>query len=157
MERDLWQQRAQSGRGLYGGGKATGFNWFLAGNGFHESGWRFDSPSDVRQGFVRLGWRTDKTDLAFTATYAYNTLTGNGLQDYRLLAANYASVYTIPDSTADRSPSFNFIARHTFSQSLTFTGNAWFRNIRTEGINPNFNTDSLAIRSISRAVPKSRP
>ena len=24
----------------YGGGKATGFNWFLAGNGFHESGWR---------------------------------------------------------------------------------------------------------------------
>ena len=127
----------------YGGGKATGFNWFLAGNGFHESGWRLSSPSDVRQGFVRLGWRTDKTDLAFTATYAYNTLTGNGLQDYRLLAANYASVYTIPDSLADRSPSFNFIARHTFSQSLTFTGNAWFRNIRTEGINPNFNTDSL--------------
>ncbi len=129
--------------GSYGGGKATGFNWFLAGNGFHESGWRFDSPSDVRQGFVRLGWRTDKTDLSFTTTYAYNTLTGNGLQDYRLLAANYSSVYTIPDIFADRSPSFNFIARHTFSDSLSFSGNAWFRNIRTEGINPNFNTDSL--------------
>ena len=39
----------------YGGGKATGFNWFLAGNGFHESGWRFDSPSDVRQGFAPAG------------------------------------------------------------------------------------------------------
>jgi outer membrane receptor protein involved in Fe transport len=36
-----------------------------------------------------------------------------------------------------------FIARHTFSDSLTFSGNAWFRNIRTEGINPNFNTDAL--------------
>ena len=127
----------------YGGGKATGFNWFLAGNGFHESGWRLDSPSDVRQGFARLGWRTDKTDLGFTATYAYNTLIGNGLQDYRLLRANYSSVYTIPDSTADRSPSFNLMARHTFSNSLTFSGNAWFRNIRTEALNPNFNTDSL--------------
>src|SRR3984885_4594494 len=43
----------------YGGGKATGFNWFLASTGFHESGWRVDSPSDVRQGFAKLGWRTD--------------------------------------------------------------------------------------------------
>jgi outer membrane receptor protein involved in Fe transport len=127
----------------YGGGKAKGFNWFLAANVFHESGWRFDSPSDVRQGFARLGWRTDKTDLAFTTTYAYNTLIGNGPQDYRLLGSNYTSVYSIPDSTADRSPSFNFIARHTFSNTLSFSGNAWYRNIRTEGINANLNTDSF--------------
>jgi outer membrane receptor protein involved in Fe transport len=127
----------------YGGGKATGFNWFLAANAFHESGWRVDSPSDVRQGFARLGWRTDKTDLALTMSYAYNTLIGNGLQDYRLLEANYSSVYTIPDTTADRSPSFNMIVRHTFSNALTFSGNASYRNIRTEGINPNFNTNVL--------------
>jgi outer membrane receptor protein involved in Fe transport len=125
----------------YGGGKATGFNYFLAANAFHESGWRVDSPSDVRQGFARLGWRTDKTDIALTMSYAYNTLIGNGLQDYRLLAANYSSVYTIPDVTADRSPAFNLIVRHTFSNTLTFSGNASYRNIRTEGINPNFNTD----------------
>jgi outer membrane receptor protein involved in Fe transport len=127
----------------WGGGKATGFNWFLSGLGFHESGWRFDSPSDVRQGFARLGWRTDKTDLALTMSYAYNTLIGNGLQDYRLLETNYSSVYSIPDSTANRSPSFNFIARHTFSDTLTFTGNAWYRNIRTEGIDANYNTDVI--------------
>ncbi len=130
-------------QGSYGGGKAKGLNWFLAGNGFHESGWRIDSPSDVRQGFVRLGWRTEKTDLALTTIYAYNTLSGNGLQDYRLLSADYSSVYTIPDVTADRSRSFNGIVRHAFSGSLSFSGNAWFRNIRTSGINPNFNTDSL--------------
>jgi outer membrane receptor protein involved in Fe transport len=127
----------------WGGGKATGFNWFLSGTGFHESGWRFDSPSDIRQGFARLGWRTTKTDLALTMSYAYNTLIGNGLQDYRLLEANYSSVYSIPDSTANRSPSFNFIARHSFSEALTFSGNAWYRNIRTEGIDANFNTDVL--------------
>ena len=127
----------------YGGGKATGFNWFLSGTGFHESGWRFDSPSDVRQGFVRLGWRNENTDLAVTVTYAYNTLIGNGLQDYRLLANNYTGVYSIPDSTANRSPQVNFIARHTFNEHVTFSGNIFFRNIRTEGINANYNTDSL--------------
>lgn len=129
--------------GQWGGGGATGFNWFLSGLGFHESGWRIGSPSDVRQGFARLGWRTGKTDLALTMSYAYNTLIGNGLQDYRLLAQNYSSVYSIPDSTADRSPSFNFIARHSFSDALTFTGNIWYRNIRTEAIDANFNDDAV--------------
>lgn len=128
--------------GAWGGGKETGFNWFLSGLGFHESGWRFDSPSDVRQGFARLGWRTAKTDLAFTMSYAYNTLIGNGLQDYRLLENTYSSVYSIPDSTANRSPSFNFIARHVFSDQLSFSGNAWFRNIRTEAIDANYNGDA---------------
>src|ERR1700728_2366297 len=126
----------------YGGGKATGFNWFVAGNIFHESGWRFDSPSDVRQGFVRLGWRTDKTDLALTVSYAYNTLIGNGLQDYRLLESDYSSVYSIPDSTANRSPAVNFIAQHDFSDRLRFSGNAWYRNIRTYAIDANFNDDA---------------
>src|SRR3984957_3970212 len=54
----------KSVEGEWGGGKATGFNWFLMGTGFHESGWRTESPSDVRQGFARLGWRSSKTDLA---------------------------------------------------------------------------------------------
>lgn len=127
----------------YGGGGATGFNWFLAGLGFHESGWRYDSPSDVRQAFVRLGWRTGKTDLSLTTTYAYNTIFGNALQDFRLLQTNYTSTYTPGDEIANRAPMFNFIARHTFSDDLTFSGNVWFRNIRTESVNPNFNNDVL--------------
>jgi outer membrane receptor protein involved in Fe transport len=127
--------------GEWGGNEPNGFNWFLMGLGFHESGWRFASPSDVRQGFARLGWHNDKTNLALTMNYAYNTLLGNGVQDYRLLEANYTSSYSVPDSIANRSPSFNFIARHSFSDSLTFTGNAFYRNIRTESINPNFNDD----------------
>jgi outer membrane receptor protein involved in Fe transport len=127
----------------YGGGEVTGFNWFLAANAFHESGWRFDSPSDVRQGFAKLGWRTEKTNLALTMTFAYNTLTGNGIQDYRLLQSDYSSVYTIPDTTGNRSPSFNFIARHSFSSTLTFSGNAWYRYIRTEEINGNANNDAF--------------
>jgi outer membrane receptor protein involved in Fe transport len=133
----------KSVEGEWGGGNATGFNWFLMGTGFHESGWRFASPSDVRQGFTRLGWRTAKTDLALTMSYAYNTLIGNGVQDYRLLENNFSSVYSIPDSTANRSPSFNLIARHSFSDNLTFSGNAWFRNIRTDAIDANFNDDAL--------------
>ena len=129
-------------QGEYGGGKATGFNWFLAGTGFHESGWRIASPTDVKQGFVKLGWRNDMTDLALTTSYSYNTLGANGLQDYRLLAANYASGYTFPDVTGNRSPSFNLTLRRTLNTSWAFSGNAWYRNIRTEIVNPNYNNDA---------------
>ena len=128
----------------WGGVKPSGFDWFFASNIFHESGWRFDSPSDVKQGFGRLGWNTQNTQLALTMAFAYNTLTGMGLQDYRLLQANYSSVYTIPDITNNRSPSFNFIARHNFTDNLTFSGNAWYRWIRTETINGNANNDAFA-------------
>jgi outer membrane receptor protein involved in Fe transport len=133
----------KQGQANYGWGKATGLNVFVAGNYFHESGWRVDSPSTVRQGFVRLGWRSAKTDLGGTFSYADNTLLGNGLQDYRLLARDYSSVYSIPDSTIDRSPSVNLTVRHAFTDSLTFTGNGWYRHIRTNGINANLNTDSF--------------
>ena len=126
-----------------GGGRATGFNWFLAANIFHEAGWRFDSPSDVRQGFAKLGWRQAKTDLTLTLSYFYNTLTGNALQDYRLLARDYASAYTVPDTINNRSPSFNFIARHDVNGAVTFSGNGYFRHIRGEGINGNLNNNSL--------------
>jgi outer membrane receptor protein involved in Fe transport len=127
----------------YGGGNPLGFNWYLAANAFHESGWRFDSPSDVRQGFANLGWRTGKTDLALNLSYAYNTLTGNGLQDFRLLAQDYKSLYTLPDTTSDRSPSLNFNFRHSFTTALTFSGNVFYRNIRTENVNGDINTNSF--------------
>jgi outer membrane receptor protein involved in Fe transport len=127
----------------YGGGKAAGFNWFLAANAFHESGWRTASPSDVRQGFGKLGWRTSQTNLSLGVSYAYNTLTGNGLQDYRLLAQSYSSVYTIPDTVGNRSPSVQFNASHTAGNGITISGNAYYRYIRTTGINGNANTNSF--------------
>ena len=73
--------------GQWGGGKATGFNWFLSGTGFHESGWRyrfaFGCPARIRAaGLAHQPKPTSRSPLS----YAYNTLLGNGLQDYRLLA-----------------------------------------------------------------------
>ena len=60
-----------------------------------------------------------------------------------MLQANYKSVYSIPDSSVNRSPSVNLIFHHDFTSTLTFSGNAWYRHIRTDGINANLNTDSF--------------
>ncbi len=67
----------------------------------------------MRQFFGKLGWQSGNTSLGLSAAYADNSLTGNGLQEQRFLARDYASVYTKPDITANRSPFLNLSARHS--------------------------------------------
>jgi outer membrane receptor protein involved in Fe transport len=127
----------------HGGINAKGLNWYVAGNLLHDDGWRIKSSSDVRQVFSKLGWQGAKTAIGLSFAYAENYLTGNGLQEQRLLAKDYASGYTYGDTTTNRSPFFNLSARHAASSALTFSGNAYFRYIRADTVNPNLNTNSL--------------
>jgi outer membrane receptor protein involved in Fe transport len=127
----------------HGGSIASGLNWYVAGNLVHDDGWRIKSPSDVRQGFGKLGWQGAKTFASLSFAYADNYLTGNGLQEGRFLADNYASGYTYGDTTTNRSPFFNLGVRRAVTGALTFSGNAYFRFIRADVVNPNLNTNSL--------------
>lgn len=127
----------------HGGINAKGLNWYVAGNLLHEDGWRVKSPSDVRQMFSKLGWQGAKTAFSLSFAYADNQLTGNGLQEQRFLARNYASGYTYSDVTTNRSPFFNLSVRHTATSTLSFSANAYFRYLRADTINPNLNTASL--------------
>ena len=127
----------------HGGSTAAGLHWYLAGNLFHEDGWRVASPSDVRQIFGKLGWQGAQTGVGLSVAYADNALTGNGLQEQRFLARDYASGYTLGDTTTNRSPSVNLSVRHIASNTWTVSGNAYLRNIRVDTVNPNLNTESL--------------
>ena len=127
----------------YGGMSNKGWNWYLAGNLFHDDGWRVNSPSDVRQGFSKVGWQGAKTALALSFAYADNKLIGNGLQEQRLLARNYASAYTLGDVTANRSPFVNLSVRQSVTPAVTVSANAYFRYIRADTVNTNLNNDSL--------------
>jgi outer membrane receptor protein involved in Fe transport len=127
----------------HGGRSANGIDWYLAGNLFAEDGWREHSPSDVRQLFARLGWKGVSTDVSLSAAWADNALTGNGLQDLRLLARDNASVYTSADTTQNRGTLFNLSVRHRLTGALSFSGNAYYRDIRTGTLNPDINEASL--------------
>ncbi len=127
----------------HGGYNSKGLNWYLGGSLFFEDGWRDDSPSNARQFFSKLGWQRAKTTLGMTVAYANNHLTGNGLQEQRFLDRDYASVYTKPDITSNRSPFVNLTARHSATARLIFSGNIYYRYIRTNTFNGDINEDSL--------------
>ncbi|MFN7935562.1 MAG: TonB-dependent receptor [Bryobacteraceae bacterium] len=127
----------------HGGSAANGLNWFAASNLFFEDGWRETSASNVRQFFGKLGWQGARTSIGLSMAYANNGLLGNGLQEPRFLARDYSSVYTKPDLTAHRAPYVNLSLRHGFTPNVTFSGNAYFRYIRTTTMNGDINEDSL--------------
>lgn len=126
-----------------GGKIGGGFDWFVSGDHFAERGWRDDSPSKAYQLFGKLGWSDRATRIAISGSFASTDLNGNGLQEQRLLEADRSSVYTKPDNTKNRATFVNLIATHAFSSALSFSGNAFFRQIRTRTFNGDINDDSL--------------
>ncbi|MDH4395093.1 MAG: TonB-dependent receptor [Limnobacter sp.] len=127
----------------HGGSNKDGLDWFVTGNTFSEDGWRVDSPTDVRQLFGKLGWRNGASQLSLSVGLADNELTGNGLQELRLLQRDYSSVYTKPDETNNKGLFLNLAGTHSLSDSLLLSGNAYFRNIKTRTFNGDINDDTL--------------
>ncbi len=137
----------------HGGANKRGWNWYVAGNLFHEDGWRVASPSNVRQVFGKVGWQNTRTQVSLSGGYADNELAGNGMQEMRFLARDYTSVYTLPDITNNRSPYFNLTVRHALSEKVTLSGNAYFRYMRTDTFNADLNNNSFdqAVYTLSAA------
>ena len=127
----------------HGGSMANGVNWYVGGNLFHDGGWRAASPSDVKQIFTKLGWQDATNEFHVTGAYADNALTGNGLQEQRLLASDYSSVYTTPDTTNNWATFVNVSARHSLTKDVALSVNGYYRNIRTSTLNGDINEGSL--------------
>ena len=127
----------------HGGHNDHGLHWFVTGNGFKEDGWREDSPSRVGQLFGKFGWMDAKTDISLTAAVANTKLTGNGLQEQRLMERDYSSVYTKPDETGNRSLFLNLSGKHNLNDGLIVSGNAYYRKIKTSTYNGDINEGSL--------------
>lgn len=131
-----------NGMAEYGGVAANGVDYFIAGNYFDENGWRDASPSKVRQVFGQLGWRNDRTDLSLSMALADNDLIGNGLvQKEFLRAQDWDVINTKPDQTENELAFFNFNASHWLTDATLFSGNAYYRKVRTRTLNGDGNDD----------------
>jgi iron complex outermembrane receptor protein len=112
------------------GGFGGPFDWYLTFNSLNEAGWREHSPSDLRQLFAKVGYRTVRTDVQANFVYANNDLTGNGLAPESLLAEDRRAVYTFPDLTRNLMYLGNLRARQWLTDDLLVTANAFYRYYR---------------------------
>lgn len=132
--------------GEYGGKLDNGVSYFFAGNQFKEQGWRDASPSEVLQGFGKLGWSNEKTDIDVSFSGADTDLTGNGYQSQTLMNTfGYDSIYTKPDNTQNKLGFINGKVSHWLSDEFLLTANAYYRRNKTKTLNGDGNDEYEAL------------
>jgi outer membrane receptor protein involved in Fe transport len=119
-------------------------DFFIAGTWFDENGWRDQSPSENKQLFTKFGWRNDKTSLKLSYSVADSDLNGNGATPLSMLKKNWESVYTYPDNTKNKSHLLNLGWEHYFTKDVAFTGNVYYKNIRTKTYNGDVNDEAFS-------------
>ncbi|MEQ1603136.1 MAG: TonB-dependent receptor [Methylophilaceae bacterium] len=130
----------------YGNKLSNGFSYYFAGNRFKEDGWRDGSPSDVLQGFGKLGWSDDKTDIDVSFSGADTDLTGNGYTPETLMSQfGYQAINTKPDNTKNNLGFINGKISHWFTDELLLTANGYYRTNRTRTLNGDVNDEYEAL------------
>src|ERR1700733_373020 len=125
------------------GGEAGNFDYFLTGNYFDETGWRDVSATQVYQGFGKVGWQNDKTDIDLSYTYADTRLFGNGATPQSMLDYRRAASYT-PDFTQNLLNFANLTATQFLSSDVLLSSNVYYRHLITGSGNGNVNDDYLS-------------
>jgi outer membrane receptor protein involved in Fe transport len=120
------------------GGAFGAFDYFFTGNYFDETGWRDVSNSRVWQGFGKVGWQTDTTDIDLSYTYADTYMFGDGPTPLDMLYFRREQTYT-PDYTQNIMNFVNLTGTQKLTDNLLLSGNAFYRYLNTFVQNGNIN------------------
>src|SRR5882672_761990 len=125
------------------GGEAGNFDYFLTGNYFDEIGWRDMSPTKVYQGFGKVGWQNDETDVDLSYTYADTRLYGNGAAPLSMLDYRRETSYT-PDFTQNLLNFVNLTGTQFLTSDVLLSANLYYRRLITGSVNGNVNDSYLS-------------
>ncbi len=125
------------------GGESGPLDYFLTGSYFDETGWRDMSPTRVTQGFGKVGWQNDRSDIDLSYTYAHTSLSGNGAAPLSMLNFRREASYT-PDFIHNDLHFVNLTGTQFLTDHLLLSGDAYYRRLATEGGNGNINGSYLA-------------
>jgi len=99
----------------------------------------------VQQMFGKLGWANAATDVDLTWSFANNNLIGNGFTPVEFLRRSYSSIFTRPDQTQNNSNFLNLALKHQFNDNVLFSGNTYYRKIKTRTLNGDGNDDQAEV------------
>jgi len=112
---------------------------FMAFSGLNEDGWRDDSPSRIRQLFIKAGQRSAGVSWDASLTHGDNQLIGNGALPESMLAQRREQIYTRPDLTENRTTQLTFNTTARASDHWELAGTAYVRRSRAATLNGDIN------------------
>ena len=96
-----------------------------------------DSPSSLRRVYADVGARGDQTEFHINFTGANNTFSANPATPVQMLAQNWASTYTLPQTTQNQLAFLTASATWKPSDTWTYQAVAYFRNFQQTHIDGN--------------------
>ncbi|MEZ5444743.1 MAG: TonB-dependent receptor [Gammaproteobacteria bacterium] len=117
------------------GGNNGTLGYFLNLHNFVEDGWRDDQPSNAFNIYGTVGWRTAASTLDLQYFHANTDLTGNGPLPVEQLEIDRESFFTAPDITKNHLRMLNLEGTHWFTDTVQFSGNAYYRYNRADSFN----------------------
>jgi iron complex outermembrane receptor protein len=133
------------GSSVQAGGQQGNFSEYITADAIDDAGWRQDSPSQLRRLYADLGARGDNnTELHLTFTGADNQYGAAGSTPVQMLDRDWASVYTIPQTTHNQLAMWTASASWRPSDALTYQAVAYFRSYQQSHVDGN-STDARNI------------
>jgi len=113
---------------------------FAAFEGIDDEGWRDHSATRIQRLYARVDRRTRHDDVNVAATFADNRIAGTQALPTSMLG-DPKQPYTWPDTTDNRLGFVNATWQHRHDEETIVAANAYYRRVRTSGINSNVNGD----------------
>lgn len=125
-----------------GADAATHTDYFVAGNSDKQAGFRDHNGSDVQQLYGKARWHgpDDRTVVTLSAAYANTNLQGTQALPADMLSTPKAS-YTSPDAILNQMTLVNLQASHWLNDTNQLSGEVYFRQSNSQGLNSNAQLD----------------
>jgi iron complex outermembrane receptor protein len=116
------------GASVQAGGQNGNMSGYITADAIDDGGWRQDSPSRVRRVYADVGARGDNyTEFHVSFTGADNTFGAAAATPIEMLSQNWASVYTIPQTTENKLAFLTGTGSWKPTDTLTLQGNLYYR------------------------------
>ena len=125
------------GASMQAGGQVGNLSGYIAADALDDAGWRENSPSAVRRVYMDVGARGDQTEFHVTFTAADNSFGATAGTPVQLLAQNWASTYTVPQTTENQLAFLTASASWKPTDTWTFQSIAYFRNFHQAHVDGN--------------------
>lgn len=127
----------QIGGSLQYGAEKDGFGVYVAMDAVREDGWRKQSSSEIARFYGDLGWKGDKAEVHLIASGATNSLGVVGPTPVQMLAVDYSSVYTSPQTTDNDMGMLALNGRYDLTDTWQLQGNVYVRRFKQSHVDGN--------------------
>lgn len=104
------------------------FGAYAAVGGVRDSGFRFLSPTDLRQGYADIGYEDDRTTLHASVAAANNYIGALGPTPVQMLAADPRSIFTYPQTKRNAMQLLQLTGTLEAGDWLVLAANTYYRH-----------------------------